>query len=178
MSNEAKEAVELTFDKMEQYFEAAKGVIDQYGGDVAELGLMALRVDALSVILPSLIVTVLSGVIGIKTYRIMMAGAAKNAKTALRTACAKGYSSRNPFEDHLMVKYFGSSSNISKGERTEEDLNKLDLTFEWTLYTVPMSLVAGISCLVGLINLIDMINIWAWAGIFYPELYAVHKFIL
>lgn len=24
----------------------------------------------------------------------------------------------------------------------------------------------------------ELINLWAWVGIFYPELYAVHKFIL
>ena len=28
------------------------------------------------------------------------------------------------------------------------------------------------------VSIYQMLNIWAWVGIFYPELYAVHKFIL
>lgn len=28
------------------------------------------------------------------------------------------------------------------------------------------------------ISLINLVDLWAWVGIFYPELYAVHKFLL
>jgi len=58
--SEKKETVEFAFDKIEQYFEAAKQVIEQYGGDVAELGLMALRVEAISCLLPGLIIIILA----------------------------------------------------------------------------------------------------------------------
>lgn len=58
--SDKKEPVEFAFDKIEQYFDAAKQIIEQYGGDVAELGLMALRIDAISNLLPGILCIILA----------------------------------------------------------------------------------------------------------------------
>ncbi len=125
MSKETKETVEFAFDKMEQYFDAAKGVIEQYGGDVAELGLMALRVDAISSLMPGVVLLLLA----YPWYLLLK-----------KTAAAELKSSSDCF-----------------------------LTL----------MLGGVVSAAGLaIMLKSLFNIWAWAGIFYPELYAIHKFIL
>lgn len=121
---ETTQAVEFAFGKMEQYFDAAKTVIEQYGGDVADLALMALRVEAISEFLPVVMLVPL----GIVFYKI--------GKSVWQTA--------DEDFDRFMI------GNI--------------------LYVV-----GGVFALFALTTLL---NIWAWAGIFYPELYAVHKFIL
>ena len=120
---------EVVFDRMEQYFDAAKHVIEQYGGDVAELGLNALRVGALSEILFPVVSTVFLLVL------------IKHALPAYRW-----------------------------GAKPENNSNGLG-------FFIPLFLGGG-HLLLLFLAIKYSLNIWAWVGIFYPELYAVHKFIL
>jgi hypothetical protein len=116
---------ELVFDRMEGYFDAAQGVIKQYGGDVAELGLMALRIDAFSVLFPGLLFAVLAMVWCRFVKRV--------------------------------YQYEKDETRDGAG-------------------TIIASVIFGIVTLV--VFAPALLNIWAWAGIFYPELWAIHKFIL
>lgn len=128
---EVKEALnetEFAFDKMEQYFTTAAGIVEKYGGDVAELGLMALRLDAASVILSPLTFLLIFIFVNIRI----------SPHIAQRIAAFKDPSDRLP------------STIIHKG----------------IIYS-------GIT-----LCTLEVMNMWAWAGIFYPELYAVHKFII
>ena len=129
MSNETKEVVELTFDKLEQYFEAAKGVIEQYGGDVAEVGLNVLRIEAISeIFFPLAVILFLFASLP------------------------------------LMIRFGKWINQKAIDDRSE-----------------PWEMIYIVHILLGiffLIQLVSLLNLWAWVGIFYPELYAVHKFIL
>jgi len=127
--SENTEVAELVFDKMEKYFDAAKTVIDQYGGDVSELALMALRIEALGELLPSIVMTLFF----ILTYK--------------------------KFTDII------------------KDTNKKIKSEPYGIHDLKYIPIVIYGCF-GVGVAISLIDIWAWAGLFYPELYAVHKFIL
>ena len=179
--NETKETVEFAFDKMEQYFNAAKAVLDQYGGDVAEVGLNVLRIEAASELLAPLIATIIFGIIARIALKGFTVVDVEKIKRELRAACSKGYSSRGPFADFLLGQYFGSSADVNRGSKTPEDIDTAvrdNPSWVWTINKIIRATVGGISGFVLFINIFGLINIWAWIGLFYPELYAVHKFIL
>ena len=120
---------ELAFDRMEGYFTAAQGVIEKYGGDVAALGLNALRIDAITHIAPNLVGMIILLTIAFCGYKLLPTVIEKDPK------------------------------------------------YNTPLIIVPwiMMIAGGVG---GVVNLALLFNIWAWAGIFYPELWAIHKFIL
>jgi hypothetical protein len=122
-------STELAFDKMEGYFTAAQGVIEKYGGDVATLGLNALRIDAAS----TLVVPFLCFVVGILAALI-------------------GY------------------KGIPWAKR-------IDKRWETPIPVSMWALALG-GPVVAIVSFLNLFKIWAWAGIFYPELWAIHKFIL
>ena len=43
---------------------------------------------------------------------------------------------------------------------------------------IGMAFLTIITGVLSLIAAVKLFNIWAWVGLFYPEIYAVHKFIL
>jgi hypothetical protein len=124
---------ELAFDRMEGYFTAAQGVIEKYGGDVAALGLNALRIDAISEVLPPLLLIIVFSILIFKVF--------------LPTAIRKW---------------------------NEGDMDDAADFFPWLTYAAPTISLSVCT----LVNLTYLFNIWAWAGVFYPELWAIHKFIL
>ncbi len=137
MSN--KEATEFVFDKLDQYFEAARHVIEQYGGDAVNLGLAALRIEAASELIPA-VVTFIAALFLWKKV--------------------------NPFAQFHIAKTISEEG----GRRYRDDH---DMKF------IGAGAISAILILIfGIIFLSSVLNIWAWAGLFYPELYAVHQFIL
>lgn len=137
MSN--KETTEFVFDKLEQYFEAARHVIEQYGGDAVNLGLAALRIEAASELIPA----VVAFAIALFLWKKL-----------------------NPFVQ------FGTAKAITE---EEGDRYRNDEEVRFTLVGAVSALVIFICVIVFFVNIL---NIWAWAGLFYPELYAVHQFVL
>ncbi len=132
--NNAKEIVEFSFEKMEQYFGAAKNVIEQYGGDVAELGLMALRIQAASEIIMAIIMF------------------------------SSVFLLHKLIPDNLWVfakKYYNDSDYVKNYE----------------IY-IPFVIAYIFTGAMSVIGFVALFNIWMWVGIFYPEIYAVHKFIM
>lgn len=120
---------ELTFSKLEQYFDSAKEVLQQYEGDVTAVGLTALRIDAAQqLVTPLLLTIVLLCMLKmmIKFFKVTVAG------------CEEYPNSAWPFAFFLHV-----------------------------IYVV-----------VFIIAIKHLLNIWAWTGIFYPEVYAVYKLVL
>jgi len=125
--DKTNDVVAFTFDKMEGYFGAAQKIIEQYGGDVAALGLNVLRIEAISELIPYLIYTILS------------------------------------------VLFYKGALSLSK--KIEED--------NWDGDTVMFVFLGYItSCCLAVVAVIGIFNLWAWVGMFWPELYAVHKFLL
>jgi len=132
VAEQAKETVEVLTpvvtsmgEKMAQYMEAAQNIITQYGGDVAELGLNVLRVEALTQIIPGIVLLILA----YPYYKIV------------------------------------SALYLHEVEKTGDGI--ASAIFGGAL---------GIGLVIG--TLISLFNIWAWVGLFYPEMYAVHLFLL
>lgn len=175
-ANESLEVADFAFTRMEGYFEAAKHVIEQYGGDVAELGLMALRIEAISILVPGILCFIGFGIISAKMLKKGVNITVEATKASIISASQISYTARNPLQDSLMSEYFGSSCGT--GKKSMEDLEGMDIkpcyTFTHFIY-LSAGLMAGI---VSFINIWTILDIWAWAGIVYPEVYAVHKFIL
>lgn len=119
---------EFSLDKMEKFFAAAEKVLAQYGGDAVDLGLNVLRIDALSILLPSLL--------GVCVGVVLMVQALKVIPT-------------------------------------------IDFDKAITAKQAMFGFLSPLLCLpIFVENLPDATNLWAWVGTFYPELYAVHKFLL
>lgn len=140
----------LAFDKMEKYFEAAKGVLEQYGGDVVDVGLNVLRIEAL-IQLGGLFFIVLFYIL---TYRFVIQSLSKWR------------------EDTRLAAIF----NTLEGARREY-YRTLYAFWDLPIRTACGNIVFSIYWGVLLLNIVN-INLWACVGVFYPELYAVHKFIL
>ena len=132
----AQEVAEVVQDQMSAYFDAAKAIMEQYGGDVVNLGLNVLRIEAASELITPLCFFLISSVtlfIGRKIHK-----------------------------------------SIDKEKEKCKEENK---HFDDGIYGAP-AIFYGVGTLVGVISTIALIDLWAWVGIFYPELYAVHKFLL
>ena len=130
--SESTETVEFVFDKLDGYMSAAQSVIDTYGGDAADLGLMALRIEAASDLIIPLIFTGL--LIAILRY--------------LLPIMIKGWKDE----------YDGRSNNEAA--------------------TVVGTVGCGLAGFGLILSTIEVLDIWAWVGMFYPEAYAVHLFLL
>jgi len=116
-------------DGLDKYFDAAAEIISKYGGDVAELGLNVLRIDAVSVLIGPIVF------LSVLLYGV---------PTVLQFC-----------------------KNIYKWQ-TDEPHNPYSL-----LYVIPCGYVVVLAHVAG-----QALNVWAWVGLFYPEVYAVHKFLL
>lgn len=125
-ATEATEALEFTFDKIEGYFGKVQEVVEKYGGDVANLGLNVLRIDAASHLISPLILF------------LVLLCFVKYVLRYIRHIHSLGY--ENPW---VFLQAFPIGYGIS-------------LSFQIS----------------------ELANIWSWVGIFYPELYAVYKFLL
>lgn len=145
---------EFSMDKMQSFFDAAEKVLEQYGAEAVDLGLSVLRIDALSQMSFSL--------------------------SVLFVMCAM-----YPFYVPWYRKWMQDSHNacytyintLPEGEeRTRLESIKDTWDLELRKFVGVASMLAY--CFLGFLAGLQMINVWAWVGIFYPELYAVHKFLL
>ena len=174
--SENTEVVEFAFDKMEKYFDAAKTIIEQYGGDVAELGLMALRIEAGKSILISTVVFLAFLYLANKFYRLSTKQTDMNCLEAL-DSFSYDFEKRELIEKvtGVVVDY-----QVRIDSDTKEKLRNIKYipSSEWSELRITLTIAAIVSSVVSSIAFLKLINIWLWVGIFYPELYAVHKFIL
>jgi len=175
MSKET-EVVEFAFDKMEKYFDAAKTVIDQYGGDVAELGLMALRMEAGGVLIKSLVVFCLFVYMANKAYRMSI--------HVDNISCWEAMiKTKYDFEKRDIVEYatgirIDYDMNITKDMEDALKKERYIKDIEWDEKRITYTIASASFGLVSVLAAMKLLNIWLWVGLFYPQLYAVHKFIL
>lgn len=128
-----QEVADTVQDQMATYFDAAKAVMEQYGGDVVDLGLNVLRIEAISELSIFIMLPVLA-------YGFYKAG---NKIMALHKA------------------------ELLKEKRYYDGWIGVVALLSW-----------GVTASLAVSSVIGLFNIWAWVGMFYPELYAVHKFLL
>lgn len=171
---------ELILNKMDEYMVAAQGVIEQYGGDVAELGLNVLRVEVLSILIPSLILAIVFGVLAKKLYTYSISKGTTIKAEVLKAALSVAYHNRHSEQDRIVKSYTGThSSNVDP-----YPIDKLDTITDvpnpntWDDFRIMWSLFAATSVVIGTVFAYKLLNIWLWVGLVYPEMYAVHKFIL
>lgn len=127
-----EQVVRLT-EKLEQYFNAAKEVLLEYGPDVAEFGLTVLRVEAAAELLPAIMYAIIA---------------------------------------FLLVKYADPRKLFAR----IKDIPKFD-DARFGLGLLGTFSLAGIATSIFLV-VFYLLNVWAWVGIFYPEAYAVHYFLM
>lgn len=170
--NETKEVVELVFDRAEQYFEAIKQVVEQYSGDAAELGLMAMRIEAINeLIIPAVCTGMLLYLFFVVAPRVFPQPNAEK----LRMLILKGHSLRTLDEDKLVEKATGRREADDRWLENNPDkpLTAKDDDAFWMLVTARLAVGAFI-----FLGLTELLDVWSWAGIIKPELYAVHKLLL
>lgn len=124
-TQEIIEAVAPISDKLLQYITATEELLAKYGGDVADLALNVLRIDAAGNLL-----------VGFALLGVLLTIALNIKKVAALERAATGNSAATVI--------FGII----------------------TLTTT------------GIFTTAKLFNIWNWVGLFWPEAYAVHKFIL
>lgn len=168
--SETKEIVEFTFDKMETYFEAVKQVLEQYGGDVTDLSMDVLRVQAVAELLPNLIGFIGFAGLAYLSYKALF----KYGKVDVKPLVLRDKGSHDWDVNQLVLKCTGY-------EYTKEWKESYEATrYQWKesigLFA-PLSVLMLSGLLAGL-NFSGLVNIWAWVGLVYPELYAVHLFLL
>jgi len=168
VSDMAESTAELIFDNFNGYMEAAKRVIDTYGGDVADLGLLALRIDAASEIVLPAVFSFILAVVAVKARNLIF------RRVSLYYVTTKGFAARSRYEDNFVNKFFNISTNIVPDDKIEMAKS----TFMPINWGSPLPYIPIVLSAVSVGCAIKVINIWAWVGMFYPEAYAIHLFIL
>ena len=135
-------------DKLVEYMNSAEQVIQQYGGDAAELGLNVLRIEAGY----NLIYALLFGTISVIAL----------------------YYSTWAFKKGLAIQNYQQEQDEVKQEKLKQ-MYRSDLE---ALYFILGAVGGVVSSIALVVNFSSLVNIWYWIGLFWPEAYAVHKFLM
>lgn len=185
--SEAKEIVEaagvevakFAIDKLDSYFMAAQEVITKYGGDAVDLGLMALRVDAASQLILPFILALVFSFVAVKLYRAQDSlGGRYWDKATVAAAVAKDYNSKTHADLTICRSLFGCGTTNKLPSGWDDMPDKIEKADQWPEIRVFLAAMSAVFSTMTVFSIGQLVNIWAWAGIFYPEVYAVHKFLL
>lgn len=135
-------------DKLVEYMNSAEQVIQQYGGDAAELGLNVLRIEAGYNLVHALVFGVISAV---AIYYFIWA-----------------------FRKGLAIQNYRQEQDEVKQERLKQ-MYRGDLE---VLHFIIGAVGGIVSTIVLVVNFSSLVNVWYWIGLFWPEAYAVHKFLM
>ncbi len=175
VEQKAANLTEFSMDKMEQFFDAAQKVLAQYGGDVAELGLNVLRIEAASELILPLVFVVAAIVVALNLRRM------RSINCEVLSILNKDYGARYSWDKDIL-KAHNLDPHACFSGLTQEQKDKVMATASPAPFfadsNLPQAITGVATLVVGLFSLSLLINLWAWVGIFYPELYAVHKFLL
>lgn len=186
-AQEAAGLVDFSIAKLQEFFTAVEGVLQQYGGDVVDLGLAVLRIDAASQLLvPIFLVTTLPILLyKLWNYKVECTDDLSGLVIAVET----NYVDRKRTQDLMIHRAFGVSSSCVIGNIAQVEKARLleskpyggpspwkvsDLG-DWAVF---MFIAISTITIALVISLYNLINLWAWIGMFYPEAYAVHKILL
>ena len=194
VADEVKEVMETitpvaesVSDKLAQYLTAAEEVINQYGGQAVDLGLNVLRIEAAASLFPQILVFPFLFFLSWKAYQmIRQHGKDFDAETHMRRLIAKGYQKRDYYECELVGLVTGSVRTSSIEDEVE--FQKGVVTYAGEIHEKCASLsedqkivgyiISASAFIIGSIVFTHTLKIWAWVGIFWPEAYAVHKFLM
>ena len=152
------ENVGTVSDKLVQYMDAAEQVITQYGGDAVNLGLNVLRIEAGQHILTGIIFIVVAVIL----YKIIPKSS-KSYGSEIDKLIVKGYYKRGCVEDSKVREATGSDRTSYLGTQWNE----------------PYAFIpAALSVISVIVSAASLLNVWNWIGVFWPQAYAVHKFLM
>ena len=164
-------------DKLLQYLGATEELLAKYGSDVAEMALTVLKIEAAGNLLTGLVALVIC----IAAYKSFPKATIKQYnKEYIETLIMKGFN-RSSREDSIVRSITGSQHITTIPHNLDDTIIPASLpSIDWSLPSIAMK--AIICGTVGSISLIVIANtlfsIWNWVGLFWPEAYAIHKFIL
>lgn len=167
VAQNATTLTEFSVNKLEQFFSIAEDVMQKYGGEAVDLGLNVLRIDALSRLLLPFVGVVVSIILIIVGIKYIIPEKRKYTKQFYDDLAAKGYGRRSIAEDAL----YGQLHRFAGQEEFDVCL--------WSESRMVLGGIYGvITIIIAICSVINLLNIWYWIGIFYPEIYAVYKYIL
>jgi len=178
----SSESVSIVLDKMDTYLEKIGSIISEHSGQAVELGLTALRVDALSHLMGGFVALLLCVVSGLALYKLFTK-VTEITREEILDIVRKGYRQRCIREDIVLEKVFGCRSRdvASDKEVIWAETVSLKAKFfdsENFLHIISAMLLSVTSVTSFGIALIKLSSVWTWVGAFYPELYAIHKFLM
>lgn len=156
-------------DKLVQYMDAAEKVISQYGGDAVNLGLNVLRIEAAQ----GIAYGVITAILAIICYKMFPKGAPNaeqdNLPEDIKKLIKKGYHGRTVSEDNKVAEATGDLRlSTLKGQVDWDD--------GYNVIIGIVSAISGFSLIIA--AAISLFDVWNWVGVFWPEAYAVHKFLM
>lgn len=149
------EIVGVFSDKLDTYLAAAQKVFEQYGGDAANLGLNVLRIDAIS----QMTFGIIAGIILLSFWRSVKRW-------------------NNNWMDITRKARYTYFHSLEDGTEEKARLESVREFWDLDVRAFCGHFLFFVYMLLGLFAVIDLADLWAWTGVFYPELYAVHKFLL
>jgi len=193
MSDETKtdldnsDAIHMLLQRFDEYMDGIENIVSEYGNDAVNLGLNALRVDALSDALTHFFFfVILYGIIFFiykKTKNNEQPGTvvlSSDIDQRVKAALSKPFGDRSDNEDSLIEEKLNIPSVDIPAIRNLDDSADdvvLDLASQSDL-TIIRKYVVPAAAFGGALLFFLKLNIWNYVGIFYPELYAIYKFAL
>lgn len=171
-TNQTAEAVGIALDRFDNYMQSVGEIITEYGGEAVNLGLTVLRIDAAANLAIGFLLLTIAYVL---FKKVMPWCVLEYRKATIAGATRQNIlSNKDIWDDKL-------SDEIKDMFGSVEVFDQYQKKFEQDAHTFPfvgsiLSALVGICMLIA--SLFYVANIWYWVGIFYPEAYAVYKFLL
>lgn len=176
-------------EKLEQYFDAASQVIAKYSSDAVELGLVAMQIDAASSLVPAIFAMGV-GIYAVRKCVIIMG--TPPTRDQVVAALSAGYYARSAEDNRVITAVTGQPSDqfVKLPEHKAEEVAdhymcqsstgkyRISAASWFTQANAPYLAIAVPGSIFILFSAFEVIDIWNWVGIFKPEVYAVHKFLL
>lgn len=161
-------------DKIMEYLEEVEALLREHSSAAVDAGLMAMRIDAASYLIPSVVGLVACVIIAVITGRSAYEPV---DRFRLEKAVQKSYPMRSAKEDAMIQAAFNKSSgNVLPGEELPKVLPRTQIKDEDTQILRGV-IVFGCVCF-GVVSSVFALNIWYWVGVFSPELYVIWKYLL
>lgn len=175
----------VKLDALNQYMESVQAAIANFGESAVEVGLWALRLDAAAALVPGLLWCVLSLILATAAKRAWPKHTKPPVFTDEDRSTLKGLEKSGPHysftAEGRLLKALSEKLTAYERSISCDLVGKYRNPFESSVsdaVTFASILPSAGALVAGAVGATQLANIWAWAGLFAPELYAVHKFLL
>ena len=144
----AAAAAQVVVDKFDQYLQQVSQTIQHYGPDAVQLGLGALQVDAASNLVSPIIAIIMTPILGWVSAKLWCWGSA--------------------IQNYSYIEDTAKREQYAKLYRNNVE----------SAGFVGGGMLGIFAVIIGIYGIFNILDVWSWVGIFKPELYAVHKFLI